>query len=125
MTQWASILFLLAQQNGEQNGANGPPGNLFSSPWFLFAIIAVLWFFILIRPQRKERARRDEMLKNMKKNDRVVTIGGMIGTVANLSPDGREVTLKIDDNTRVTMLRNSIQGLYTKADESPESAGKN
>ena len=44
----------------------------------------------------------------MKKNDRVVTAGGIIGSVANISVDGKEITLKVDDNTRIKFLRSSI-----------------
>ena len=86
-----------------------------------FVAIAVLWYFLLLRPQRREKTKRAEILKELKKNDRVVTIGGMVGTVANISQDGREVTLKVDDNTRITMLRNSIQGPYQKGDEQKDS----
>ena len=113
MIEWVSTLFLLAE--GEEAKASildfAPP----------FVLIAVVWYFLLLRPQRRERAKRTEQLKELKKNDRVVTIGGILGTVANISSDGREVTLKIDDNTRITMLRNSIQGPYQKGDEQKDS----
>lgn len=75
---------------------------------FPLLAIGVLWYFLLLRPQRREQAKREELLQALKKNDRVVTIGGMIGTIANMSQDGKEVTLKIDDNTRVRMRRSSI-----------------
>jgi preprotein translocase subunit YajC len=66
----------------------------------------------MFRPQQKERARREKALGELKKNDRVVTIGGIIGTIANISEKEQEVTLKIDDNTRIKMRRSAIQGLY-------------
>ncbi|MFQ5734847.1 MAG: preprotein translocase subunit YajC [Planctomycetaceae bacterium] len=53
----------------------------------------------------------------LKKHDRVVTIGGIIGTVASTSQDGREVTLKIDDNARMKVLRTAIQGPLADADQ--------
>lgn len=71
--------------------------------------IAVIFYFLLIRPQKREQQAREAMISALKKNDKVVTIGGIIGTVANLSPDGQEVTLKVDDNTRIRMTRASIQ----------------
>lgn len=91
---------------------------------FLIPLVAVgvLWWFMLIRPQRREQAKRDELLKQLKKNDKVVTIGGIIGTVANLSSDGTEITLKVDDNTRIRMLRSSIQTVLT--DETKEEPPK-
>jgi preprotein translocase subunit YajC len=115
MIEWASTLFLLAE------GEAGQESSFFSSLLVPFVVIAILWYFLLLRPQRRERTKRDEVLKELKKNDRVVTIGGILGTVANISQDGREVTLKVDDNTRITILRNSIQGPYKKGDEQKDS----
>ena len=73
-----------------------------------FLPIIVLFFLLIVWPQRREQAKRDQMLNAMKKNDRVVTTGGMLGTIANISPDGKEITLKVDDNTRIKFLRSSI-----------------
>lgn len=118
MIDWPSMLLILAQ-NGEQPR---PPGDPFGAIWFPMIIIAVLWYFLLFRPQRREQAKKEQMLSALKKNDRVITIGGIIGTVANISADGREVTLKVDDNTRIKFLRSSIQGVMK--DEAEESVGK-
>lgn len=74
-----------------------------------FVAIAVLFYFMLIRPQQREQANRKAMLSTLKKNDRVLTIGGILGTVANISADGEEVTLRVDDNTRIKFRRSSVQ----------------
>jgi len=71
------------------------------------ACIAVL-YFVMDSPQRRDRAKRDVMMKNLKKDDRVVTIGGIFGSVANISQDGKEVTLKVDDGTRIRFRRTAI-----------------
>lgn len=102
-------VFLLA---GEQPAAD--PG----IPWgmFLPLIAIILMYQLLIaRPQRREQGKRDAMLKQLKKNDPVVTIGGIFGTVASLSEDGSEVTLKVDDNTRLRLRRDAIREVITKA----------
>jgi preprotein translocase subunit YajC len=78
--------------------------------WILMIAIFALYYFVVIRGNRREKSSRDDMLNSMKKNDRVVTIGGIIGTVASTSQDGKEVTLKIDDNVRMKVLRSAIQG---------------
>jgi len=118
MIDWIPTLLLLAAE--EQGGKGG----FFDSMLFPLMIIFAIGYFLLIRPQQRERKRREALLKEIKKNDRVVTIGGIIGTVANLSSDNREVTLKIDDNTRITVLRSSIQGPYQKGDEDKKSSEK-
>jgi preprotein translocase subunit YajC len=72
-----------------------------------FVAIAVLFYLMLVRPDRRKR---DELLKSLKKNDRVVTIGGIFGTVVNVQKDAEDVTLRIDDgnNIRVRVLRTAI-----------------
>jgi len=102
---WQSAVFLLAQEDAKKQPA---PTDFFFSMLPLLGI-AVVFYFLIMRPQRREQANKEAMLAALKKNDKVVTIGGMIGTVANISPDGQEVTLKVDDNTRIKMTRSSIQ----------------
>ncbi len=77
-----------------------------------FIAIIIFFYFIMLRPQQKERARREKALGELKKNDRVVSIGGIIGTIASISDKEQEVTLKIDENTRMKFRRSAIQGLY-------------
>jgi len=110
MTAWYSSLNLLFAQAEAPAARNGDAAFL---QWLPFIAIAVLFYFMLIRPQSRERQAREAMLKALKKNDRVITIGGIIGTVANLGPDDREVTIKVDDNTKLRMLRSSIQSVIT------------
>ena len=71
------------------------------------AIILVL-YMLMDSPQRRERKKRESMMQNLKKDDRVVTIGGILGSVANISQDGKEVTLKVDDGTRIRFRRTAI-----------------
>lgn len=90
--------------------------------WVGFApmvLIGVFFYVFLIRPQQKEAKRRQSLLNALKKNDKVFTSGGLIGTIAEISGDGLRVTLKVDDNTRIKFLRSSIQGVL---DEKTESA---
>lgn len=120
MIDWFTVWPVLAQDQG--NGQPAPGGNIWA---LLFPLLAIgfLWYFLLLRPQRREQARRQDMLQALKKNDRVVTIGGIIGTVANITPDGDRVVLKIDDNTRIPFLRSSIQSVL-RDEEGGEAAKK-
>ncbi|HEY3964998.1 MAG TPA: preprotein translocase subunit YajC [Planctomycetaceae bacterium] len=88
-------------------------------------LIAVVFYLLLWKPQRKEQAARDAMLTALKKNDKVVTIGGIVGTVANISVDDQKVevvTLKVDDNTRIKFIRSSIQRVLTSEGEAEKPA---
>ena len=102
--------------------AEDQQGSPFGSLMVPMIAIGFLWYFLLFRPQRREKSKRDTLLKALKKNDRVVTIGGIIGSIANVTQDGKEVTLKVDDNTRIKMLRSSIQTVLR--DEKQDDAGE-
>jgi len=112
------VSMLLADNGGGGFGGLGP-----IIP--LIIMVMVVYYFVVIRGNRRERQRREEMLGSLKKNDRVLTIGGIIGTVASTSQDGKEVTLKIDDNTRMKVLRSAIQGPMKDEDESGGNEDKN
>ena len=97
---------LLAE--GDKAAPPGPSSMLIQfSP---FILIAVLFYLLMIRPERRKRAELTAMLSNLKKNDRVVTIGGIYGTVVNVQKDLDEVTIKVDEstNTKLRMQRAAI-----------------
>ncbi len=91
------------------NGNAPPPGGGIGGLLLPMLAIFALFYFLILRPQRQEQRRHEAMLKALKKNDRVVAAGGILGTVSSISPNGQEVTLKVDDNTRLRVLRSSIQ----------------
>ena len=89
---------------------------------FLPPLAIVLLLYVLMdSPQRREKSKREAMMKNLKKDDRVVTIGGILGSVANITPDGKEVTLKVDDGTRIRFRRSAIAEVLS-AEPTPDSA---
>ena len=120
---WISTALVLAANEDKgapaQGGGQGPD---LMQLLFLFAPLVLLFYFIVLRPQRRDQATRDAMLKALKKNDRVVTIGGIMGSVANISSDGQEVTLKVDDNTRIKFIRSSIQRVVSAETEGEKPA---
>ena len=103
-------------------GDPNPQGSPLTVLMFPMVAIAFLWYFLILKPQRREQRKRDELVNSLKKNDRVVTIGGIIGSVANVSADGKDVTVKVDDNTRIKFLRTSIQSVLV--DGAEEDAAK-
>jgi preprotein translocase subunit YajC len=69
-------------------------------------IIFVIFYFLLIRPQKKSQDDHKKMVAGLKKNDEVITTGGIHGTIMNVK-DGT-VVLKIDDNVKIEMQKNAI-----------------
>ncbi|MBI4372667.1 MAG: preprotein translocase subunit YajC [Candidatus Omnitrophica bacterium] len=71
-------------------------------------LMFVVFYFLLIRPQQKRQKEHAEMVKNLKKGDRVVTSGGIIGTVHTLQDD--YLVLRVgDQDTKIEVLRSAIQ----------------
>lgn len=99
-------------------GGENAPGQ-FLSMLVPLVLIGIIFYFLLIRPQKRERERQDSITKALKKNDRVVTIGGIVGTIVNIEPDSKLVTLRVNDTTRMDFLRSAIQGPYADTKEEP------
>ncbi|MEW6544917.1 MAG: preprotein translocase subunit YajC [Nitrospirota bacterium] len=98
-------------QGAQGNGGTG--GALLSL--VPFALIFVIFYFLLILPQQKRQKKLKAMLEALKKGDKVVTTGGIWGTVANL---GKEtVTLQIADNTKIKVQREAIARLRAEGEE--------
>ncbi|MNW60111.1 preprotein translocase subunit YajC [compost metagenome] len=76
-----------------------------------FVLMFVVFYFLLIRPQQKKTKTRNSMLKALKKGDKVVTIGGLHGTITEISDD--IVVLRVNDVTKLTFDRGSISHAVT------------
>jgi preprotein translocase subunit YajC len=101
-------LILFAQEE------KGPPG-LFDNPILLLPILLAIFYFTIILPQtRKQNKEKESLMTGLKKNDEVITSSGIIGIVAHIKENGDEVTLKIDDNARLRVLKSSIVRIVTK-----------
>jgi preprotein translocase subunit YajC len=82
-------------------------------------MVFVLFYFLIVMPQRKRQRAVDEMLNNLKPGDKVVTNGGIFGQIVSLNEDKRRLTLKISENpvVRVEVARSSISGLQEAPEE--------
>ena len=114
----AAILAFQETAPTTETGSNqdGGPGSLFSFTPFI--IILGIFYFLMIRPEKKQRAQHEEMLQGLKKGDKVVTTGGMYGAVVQVQND--IVTLQIAENTRVRFNIRSVQSLQ----EDPKQEAK-
>lgn len=107
-------------------GAGGAPAQRGMDPFILIvlAMVGVL-FMMTIFTGRRQRKQRETMLSALRKHDRVVTTGGIIGSVVEIKP--RTVVLKVDEssNTRITFSREAIQQVLEEAAEASGSETKN
>lgn len=85
-----------------------------------FVLMFVVFYFLLIRPQKKKQQTRNTMLSALKKGDRIVTIGGLHGTITEITND--TVVLKVNDVTKLTFERSAISHSIASAADTTESA---
>ncbi|HWB47993.1 MAG TPA: preprotein translocase subunit YajC [Stellaceae bacterium] len=79
-------------------------------------LIFVVFYFLLIRPQQQKQKQQRSMLDALRRGDRVVTGGGILGTVNRVTPGSDEIEVDIASNVRVRVLRSTISTVLTKPD---------
>jgi len=82
-----------------------------------FLLIMVILYFFMLRPQAKKQKEKEEMINNLNKGDKVITMGGIIGTVSGFKEKGKIITLKVDNSTILTFNKSAIAGLSGKVSE--------
>ena len=98
-----------------QPGATGGSGGMLSL--LPFVLIMLILYFLMIRPQAKRQKEKRVMLEKIKKGDRVVTIGGVHGTVVGLKNQDKLVVIKVDKNTNLTVVKSAIAGMADSVTE--------
>ena len=84
-------------------------------PFVPLILLFVVFYFLLIRPQQKQQKQRKEMLGNLKKGDRIVTIGGMYGIIKEI--DDTAMQLRVADNLNLKFSRASVDRVITDESE--------
>jgi preprotein translocase subunit YajC len=98
-------------QCAPQGGEGGGGGSAVSS-LFMIALIFVIFYFLLIRPQQKKQKQHQNMLGTLKKGDRVVTSGGLYGTVVGVKEN--VVVLRIAEDVKVEFVKSAVTSIVTK-----------
>ena len=106
---------MLAGQNGEMMGS--------LASLLLLVFMFVIFYFIMIRPQRKKDKELKEQMDKLQVGDRVVTIGGLVGFVANIKDD--QITISTSAaNTLVTFTKTAIQSVVKRENINPDGTIK-
>ncbi|HOJ87071.1 MAG: preprotein translocase subunit YajC [Elusimicrobiales bacterium] len=71
-----------------------------------FILMIAIFYFLLIRPQQKQMKERQKMLDSLKVGDKVITVGGIIGTITSIKDN--EIELEISKNVKVTALKTAV-----------------
>ena len=91
----------------QAGAAAGQPAGSSWSFLLMLALMFVIMYLFMIRPQRKQQKQLEEMRNSLKKGDKVVTAGGIYGTVADV--DERTVLVKVDGEVKLRVDKSSIQ----------------
>ncbi len=108
---WIALLGLGA------SGGEKAQGGGWSSLLFLFSSLLFVWWFIYLGPQLKKQKQREAMLGGVKKGDRVVTRGGLIGTVVGVKEKEKIIVLRVGENVKLEVLRGAVENVLGKETE--------
>ncbi len=101
-----SLILMAADASGEAQA-----GSMASSIIMFVAIIAI-FYFLIYRPQKKRDKESKAMIASMKKGDKVVTIGGIHGTIVTVKD--KTVVVKVDDSARIEFSKDAISSVVSK-----------
>lgn len=102
--QFSSLLFAFAPAPG--NGAGGEGAPMWSTALFFGAMILVFYFMIL-RPQKKRQDEHKKLMEGLKKGDKIVTASGIHGTISEVE-DNNVVLVQIADNVRIRIDKSAV-----------------
>lgn len=97
------------------------PGTGIMNTIIMFGLMFVILYFMIIRPQQKRQKERQKMIENLKKGDKVITSGGIHGTISGI--DEKTLLVEIADKVKVKVDRASVAGV-TKEGEAPKEIVK-
>jgi preprotein translocase subunit YajC len=103
------LLFALSSPSGAEGGPS-----LFTS-LIPILLIFVIFYFLLIRPQQKKQKQHQEMVGNLRKGDKIVTNGGIYGTVSDVKE--HVIVLRISEDVKIEVIRNAVATIIEKRED--------
>ncbi|OAG77617.1 Preprotein translocase subunit YajC [Acetobacter malorum] len=103
--------FLIPAAYAQSAGGGGAGSSLMS--FLPFIGVFVIMYFLMIRPQQQKQKQLQNELKALRRGDRIVTAGGIIGIVQKSRDDSQEIEVEIAPNVRVMVLRSTVTTVLT------------
>jgi preprotein translocase subunit YajC len=94
-------------------GGSGGDGGLMST-LIMFGLIIGIFYFLILRPQQKKQKEREKLLESIKKGDKVITAGGMHGTVSGV--EEKTLLIQVADNVKLKFERSGVTSIVREAD---------
>ncbi len=93
-----------------------------SSLLFAMGLMIIVYYFLLIRPQQQRVKRHKQMINDLRKGDRVVTQGGILGKVSALKAEANEVEIEIASGVKIQIIKSTIQTVLNKTEPAAANA---
>jgi len=120
MKKWIAFLMIgmllglgsiaMAQEVSGEGSTPSGTGSLFGGSWtsmlILFAVFGAIFYFMLIRPQRKRQAKMNELISGLKRSDNVITAGGIHGEIDSIGDEA--AVLVLEDGAKIKIAKSSI-----------------
>src|ERR1700741_1080431 len=117
-----SALLIALQSAPTNNPAQESTGSGLLGSLLPMILIVVVFWFVMIQPERKARKKREAMLSAVKKGDKVMTTGGLYATVASIQDDA--IVLQVDEGVRLRFARSAVQAVVDENASSSDDKGK-
>jgi preprotein translocase subunit YajC len=116
MTRVSDLLpMMLGMPEGAASGGSQNSGGQLVTMVITFGLIILVFYFLVIRPQNKKQKDAQKMLSSLRKGDRIVTAGGVRGSIVSVKED--TVVVKVDDNTKIEFSKGSITQVLERREE--------
>jgi preprotein translocase subunit YajC len=131
---WQILLFAQAAAEAPAGGGAAAPGagpeaapGISDGTRILFMVLVtgLLFYFIMLRPQKRKEQEMRERINNIKENERVITIGGIYGVVTNIQREQQRVTIRVDEatGTKIRVNMSAIARVLTSEDDEGATSG--
>lgn len=97
---------------GSPGGGSGQANPL--ALWLPIILIFAIMYFLIFRPQAKKQKQQRLMIESLRKGDKIVTTGGIYGTIVGVKEKENSIIVKIDDNTKIELVKSSVAQVVEK-----------
>jgi preprotein translocase subunit YajC len=98
---------------GAPAGGQGPSANPLAL-WLPIILIFAIMYFLIFRPQAKKQKQQRMMIEALKKGDKIITAGGIYGTIVGVKEKENIIIVKVDDNTKIELAKGSVAQVIEK-----------
>ncbi|MFT8718669.1 preprotein translocase subunit YajC [Acetobacter sp.] len=113
--------FLISPAYAQSAGAAGSASGMLQL--LPYALVFIIFYFLMIRPQQQKQKKHKENLANLRRGDKIVTAGGIVGVVRKAAPEMDEIEVEIAPNVSVRVLRGTVLTVLSSVEKPANDTG--